>query len=147
VNNSDRLPAYQTILNITNAHIAMEKTFERELSGFGLSMEQWDILRHLGDRPGASGAEIARLARISPQAVATMLQRLEKAELVTRHSAKRGRAMEVYLTTKGKKLLEHGERVAIRVEAQIFSTYTPEERDRFNDFLVRCVENFDGLGL
>ena len=143
MNNSPRLPAYRTILNIANAYVAIEKTFERELFGFGLSMEQWDILRQLNDRPGASGAEIARQTRVSPQAVATMLQRLEKAELVTRRSAERGRAIEAYLTTKGEELLAHGERIATRVEAQVFSTFTPEERAQFNDFLVRCVENFD----
>ena len=72
-----------------------------------------------------------------------MLQRLEKAELVTRRSAERGRAIEAYLTAKGEELLAHGERIATRVEAEVFSTFTPEERDQFNDFLVRCAENFD----
>ena len=123
--------------------MGVEKTFERELSSFGLSIEQWDILRQLGDLPGASGAEIARQTRVSPQAVATMLQRLEKAELVTRRSAERGRAIEAYLTAKGEELLAHGERIATRVEAEVFSTFTPEEQDQFNDFLVRCAENFD----
>jgi DNA-binding MarR family transcriptional regulator len=143
VNNSNHSPAYRTLLNIANAHAAIDKMFDRELSGFGLSMEQWDILRHLSTLPGASGAEIARLAGISPQAVATMLQRMEKAELVTRRSARQGRALEAYLTTKGKELLAYGERIAIQVDAQAFSTYTPEEREQFNDLLVRCIKNFE----
>jgi DNA-binding MarR family transcriptional regulator len=132
---------YQKIVNLNRAYSAVEAAFEAALSPLGLSPEQWDILRHLREYPGASGADIARRAKVTPQAVATMLQRLEKSELISRRPSERGRVVEAYLTAQGESVLHKGDEIAEQIEAQVFSTFTQDEQDQFNIFLLRCLKN------
>ncbi len=132
---------YQKIVNLNRTYSAIEAAFEAALSPLGLSPEQWDVLRGLREHPGASGADIARHAKVTPQAVATMLQRLEKSGLISRRSSERGRVVEAYLTVQGESLLQKGDAIAEQIEAQVFSTFTQDEQDQFNAFLLQCIKN------
>jgi DNA-binding MarR family transcriptional regulator len=136
-------PSYQKLLNLYRAYASVEAAFEATLAPLGLSPAQWDILRCLREYPGASGADIARSAKVTPQAVATMLQRLEKAKLITRCASERGRVVEAYLTAQGEELLKQGDRIAEQIEAQVFSKFTQDEQEQFNQLLSRCVENLE----
>jgi DNA-binding MarR family transcriptional regulator len=135
-------PNYPQLLSIYGLYIELQATFETALAPYGLSEPQWDTLRTLRDRPGASGADIARATKVSPQAVATMLQRLEKAELIERRSAQ-GRVVEAYLTESGEALLQKGDAIAVEIEAKILSGFSAKERSQFQDYLSRCVKNLE----
>ncbi len=135
--------SYQKLLSLYRAYASVEAAFETALAPLGLSPAQWDILRCLRECPGASGADIARSAKVTPQAVATMLQRLEKAKLIIRCASERGRVVEAYLTTQGEELLNHGDHIAKEIEAQIFSRFTQDEQEQFNQLLLRCIENLE----
>lgn len=139
----EQFPTYQKILNLERTNFAIEAAFEAALAHYGLSSAQWGILRLLQENPGASGAEIARFARVTPQAVATMLQRLEKAELIIRQAATSGRVVETYLTAQGEELLEKGARVAEKIDAQVFADFSVEEQARFNEYMLRCIANIE----
>lgn len=139
----EQYPTYRKILNLARTYFAIEAAFEAALAHYGLSSAQWGVLRLLRENPGASGAEIARFARVTPQAVATMLQRLEKAELIIRQAALSGRVVETYLTAQGEELLEKGDRVAEKIEAQVFADFSVEEQARFHEYLLRCVANIE----
>ena len=141
------LPNYQKIVNLNRAYSAVETAFEAALSPFGLSPAQWDVLRHLREHPGASGADIARRAKVKPQAVATMLQRLEKSRLITRRSSERGRVVEAYLTAQGEALLQKGDVIAEQIEAWVFSTFTQDEQEQFNTSLLQCIKNLESAAL
>lgn len=132
---------HRTILNFQKSYWAVNAAFETALSAYGLSGPQWDTLRILREHPGASGADIARFASVSPQAVATMLQRLEQAGLIVRRGPSRGRSMKSYITPSGEALLQEGDRVAGEIEAQILSNFSSEEQELFNDYLQRCSDN------
>lgn len=136
-------PSYAKILNFYRAYCAIDAAFDAALSQFGLSSAQWDVLRLLREQPGASGADIARGLNVTPQAVATMLQRLEKAGLLDRRSPARGRAFGAYLTSQGKALLQRGDCVAEEIDSQVFSTFTLEEQEHFNQALLQCIENLE----
>ncbi|GAQ00022.1 MarR family winged helix-turn-helix transcriptional regulator [Leptolyngbya sp. NIES-2104] len=136
-------PTYTKILNFYRAYVTIETAFYAALSQFGLSSAQWGVLRFLREHPGASGAEIARDARVTPQAVATMLQRLEKAELITRQSAEQGRAFNAYLTTQGTELLQKGDQIAEQIEAQVFADFSNKEKEQFNQYILRCIKNIE----
>jgi DNA-binding MarR family transcriptional regulator len=133
---------YPYLLSIYGLYIELQATFETALAPYGLSEPQWDTLRTLRDRPGASGADIARATKVSPQAVATMLQRLEKAELIERRSAQ-GRVVETYLSEAGEALLKKGDATAIQIEARLLTGFSAEERSQFQDFLLRCAKNLE----
>ncbi|KAB8332201.1 MarR family transcriptional regulator [Scytonema tolypothrichoides VB-61278] len=134
---------YRKILNLYRANAVLEVALDAALSPLGLSVAQWGTLRILREHPGASGADIARIAFVTPQAVATMLQRLEQAGLITRRPPSRGRALETHLTARGEALLQQGDRIADEIEARLFSNLSTEEQERFNDYLLRCIDTLD----
>ncbi len=107
-----------------------------------LSDSQWSTLRFLLESPGASGAEIARHTKVSPQAVTTMLQRMEKAGLITRQSAS-GRVVETHLTDAGKEMLRKGDAVVNEVADNMFSGFSAEEQKQFHEYMQRCIANLD----
>lgn len=116
----------------------LEVALDSALAPLGLSTPQWGTLRIIYENPGVSGADIARIAIVTPQAVATMLQRLEQAGLIARHHPPRGRALETHLTPRGKELLHEGERIARKVEAKLLSSFTAEEQEQLDQYLLRC---------
>ena len=54
------------------------------LSPLGLTLPEFVCMRMLSMSPGLSSAELARLGNVSPQAMNTVLHRLENAQIVTR---------------------------------------------------------------
>jgi DNA-binding MarR family transcriptional regulator len=131
------------ILNLYRAQAVVEVALDAALSDLGISTAQWGTLGILREHPGASGADIARIAFVTPQAVATMLQRLEQAGLITRRPPSRGRAVETHLTARGEALLREGDRIADQIEARLFSNFNPKEQDSLNEYLLRCIETLD----
>lgn len=131
------------IVNLFQANAAFEAALEAALSPLGLSIPQWGTLRIVREHPGVSGAEIARFAFVTPQAVATMLQRLEQAGLIARRSPARGRVVETHLTPRGEELLRKGDRIASEIEARLFSNFSLEEQERFNEYLLRCIATLE----
>ena len=138
--------SHRQILNLYRANAVLEVTLDTALSSIGLSTAQWGTLGIVREHPGASGADIARIAIVTPQAVATMLQRLEQAGLIVRHPPSRGRALETHLTPRGEALFSEGELIADKIEAQIFSNFSLEEQERFSENLRRCITNLDSTG-
>lgn len=131
------------ILNLYRAQAVVEVALDAALSPIGLSVAQWGTLRILREHPGASGADIARIAFVTPQAVATMLQRLGQAGLITRRPPSRGRAVETHLTPRGEALLQQGDRIADEIEARLFSNLSPQEQECLNEYLLRCIGTLD----
>ncbi|MFQ4135864.1 MarR family winged helix-turn-helix transcriptional regulator [Nodosilinea sp. PGN35] len=131
------------IVTLHRVHAAMEAAFNAALAEVGLSAAQWDILRLLHHSPGASGADIARYARVTPQAVTTMLRRLEKAGLLRRQAANKGRAVGSYLSPRGEAALREGDRIAAQSEAQVTLAFTPDQQARFQADLERCLSVLD----
>ena len=134
---------YPKILNLYRATAVLEVVLDAALSSLGLSAAQWGTLRIVREHPGASGADIARLAFVTPQAVTTMLQRLEQAQLITRRRSSRGRVVETHLTPHGEALLSQGDRIAEKIEAHCFLNFTQQEQESFSESLLRSISNLE----
>jgi DNA-binding MarR family transcriptional regulator len=102
------LPNYQKIVNLNRAYSAVETAFEAALSPFGLSPAQWDVLRHLREHLGASGADMLVGRRLHLRQLQPCCKRLEKSGLITRRSSERGRVVEAYLTAHGEAVITKG---------------------------------------
>jgi DNA-binding MarR family transcriptional regulator len=131
------------IINVYRAAAILGVALDSTLATLGLSVEQWGVLRIIYEHPGVSGADIARFASVTPQAVASMLKRLERAELITRRLPSRGRSLGTHLTPKGDALLRRGEKIAEQIEVQFFATFTTAEIEHFNENLLRCIANLE----
>jgi len=82
---------------------ALQKMSKRMASSLGLTGPQRLALRMIGRHPGLSAGELAGLLHLDPSTVTGILERLERARIVSRTSDPAdGRRACLYLTPSGK---------------------------------------------
>src|SRR5216110_802106 len=91
---------------LRQAHAATRLTMERTLSEVGVTPPQFVVLTMLRAYPGLSGAELARVALLTPQTVGVIIRNLERDGAIrkTAHPA-HGRVLQWTLTRRGRALL------------------------------------------
>jgi DNA-binding MarR family transcriptional regulator len=106
------------------------------LSPLGLSLPEFVCMRMLSMNPGLSSAELARLANVSPQAMNTVLHRLENGQMVTRPaSVASGRALPASLTADGQAQLKQAEAAVREADARVMATLSVSEQQEFKRML------------
>src|ERR1039458_4119705 len=84
----------------------IRRELQRELGGLGLDVREWTTLSFIEQRPYSSNAELSRRIGVTPQGVHTVILRLERAGLISRHpDPKHGRIARFILTERGQKML------------------------------------------
>jgi len=108
------------------------------LRPLGLTLPEFVCLRMLSLSPGLSSAELARHTSVTPQAMNTVLRKLEDNGVVERpESVSSGRALPATLTSQGRALLRRAE-AAVRVaDAHILSKLTDAQQREFKRMLGR----------
>jgi len=105
------------------ARTALAAEFER----IGLTTPQFLALAAIEQNADISSAELARRSFVTPQAMITIVARLESAGLITRVPAARGgRSLTMRLTTKGEGQLWEARRHAYAIERHILQLLGPE---------------------
>lgn len=108
------------------------------LSPLGLTLPEFVCLRILSATPGLSSAELARDASVTPQAMNTVLRRLEDLGAVARPaSVSSGRALPASLTSQGQTLLQRAEAVVLAADARILGRLTEAEQRQFKSMLEK----------
>ncbi|GJO29607.1 putative HTH-type transcriptional regulator [Mycobacterium marinum] len=106
------------------------------LSPLGLTLPEFVCLRILSASPGLSSAELARHTNVTPQAMNTVLRKLEEVGAVSRPaSVPSGRALPATLTTPGRALLKRAEVVVRGADDRILAKLTPAEQREFKRML------------
>jgi DNA-binding MarR family transcriptional regulator len=108
------------------------------LAELGISLVQWDALRHLDQNPGASLHDLAQLTFQTDQSFGALAARMEARGLIERVPGA-GRAVRHRLTAKGTKLREAGGQIVDGVLAESFKPLTPDQRATFDKFLQQLV--------
>jgi DNA-binding MarR family transcriptional regulator len=108
------------------------------LGPLGLSVVQWDALRHIAENPGASLHELARLTFQSDQAFGTLAGRMVERGLIEREQGP-GRAVRHRLTERGQALRREGQAVLEGVLSESFAALTPAELETFDALLQKLV--------
>ncbi len=107
------------------------------LSPLSLTLPEFVCLRMLSMSPGLSSAELARLGNVSPQAMNTVLHRLENARLVTRPaSVASGRALPASLSADGRTLLKHAEAAVRDADAKVMAKLSTSQQREFKRMLA-----------
>ncbi|MDT5167496.1 MAG: hypothetical protein QOD02_811 [Mycobacterium sp.] len=106
------------------------------LTPLGLSLPEFVCMRMLSMAPGASSAELARLGNVSPQAMNTVLHKLENAQKVTRPaSVASGRALPASLTADGRTLLKRAESAVREADARVLGKLSAPQQREFTRML------------
>lgn len=98
----------------------MQAVKDQGLRPLGLAVPHYSLLMTVHREPGLAGAELARRLGVTPQAVASLVARLEQRDQLERRSHPRhGHVQELYLTDAGRALLRSADAVVSEIEQQI----------------------------
>lgn len=110
---------------------------ERALADLAVTPPQFAVLTMLVAYPGLSGADLARLALLTPQTVSVIVANLEKAGSVVRQPHPvHGRIQTLEVTDGGKALLTQCRERVLRLEAQLAAGLSPDEEQLIRRWLV-----------
>lgn len=106
------------------------------LGPLGLTLPEFVCLRLLSISPGLSSAELSRHTNVTPQAMNSVLRKLEDVGAVARPaSVSSGRALPATLTGQGRVLLKRAEAAVRAADARILSKLTETQRREFKRML------------
>jgi DNA-binding MarR family transcriptional regulator len=111
---------------LRQAQAATRLTMERALGTLGVTPPQFVVLTMLRAYPGLSGADLARVALLTPQTVGVIIRNLERDGAIrkTPHPAHR-RVLQWTLTRRGTALLEKCGRHAHAVDRRLAEGLSP----------------------
>jgi DNA-binding MarR family transcriptional regulator len=112
---------YLTYL-LRQAQAATRLTLERALADLGVTPPQFAVLTMLRAYPGLSGADLARVALLTPQTVGVIIRNLERSGAIrkTPHPV-HGRVLQWTLTRRGGTLLEQCRRPVRALERRLMA--------------------------
>jgi DNA-binding MarR family transcriptional regulator len=107
----------------------------------GLTLPQYVALAELAERPGITGAELARACLVSPQAMMVVLKAMEEQGLAERTQHPRHQTvLEIHLTSVGREALSAARKRAEPIEERIAKALSREELETLRALLRRCIE-------
>ena len=124
------------------AYFAMHRASDSYFSRHGITADQFVLLARLGEQDAVMQQDLVRRAASDPSTVRAMLVLLEGRGLLARerHPAD-GRAREVKLTTKGRRLYERLWRTSEPIRAQLLADFSEKETEQLLGFLRRLIQN------
>lgn len=125
-------------LAVKRLQVKHHRAATEALRPLGVTLVQWDALRHLHRNPGASLHDLAVLTFQTDQAFGTLAARLEARGLIRRVPGP-GRAIRPELTEEGERVFRAGAAVTERVVRASFSPLDESELDALGDMLQRLL--------
>jgi len=122
----------QAVKRLQNRH---HQALNSALQPIGVSLVQWDALRHLDQRPEASLHDLAQLTFQTDQAFGTLAGRMVERGLIERVPGP-GRAVRHRLTERGRQVRQEGGEIVERVLAESFAPLTAHQRDTLGGLLT-----------
>jgi DNA-binding MarR family transcriptional regulator len=105
---------------LRQAQAATRLRLERSLADLGVTPPQFVVLTMLSAYPGLSGADLARVALLTPQTVGVIIRNLERNGAIRRASHPvHGRLLQWTLTRRGRTLLGKCRRRARALERRL----------------------------
>ena len=125
-------------LSVKRLQMRHHRTVNERLAPLGISIVQWDALRHLHENPEASLHDLAQLTFQADQSFGTLAARMIDRGLIERVPGP-GRAVRHRLTDKGEDLREKAGATVRETLTDSFSALTDEELQTFGDLLARVL--------
>jgi DNA-binding MarR family transcriptional regulator len=142
VHYSQRLLVY-----VKRAEQATQAAKEAAVREVGITAVQQAALSVLSDNPGINPAELARRCMVSPQAMNSLLGRLEARGFVQRSPhPHHGSLVEIKLTEPGRAVFEEADALVAKVEQRLAAGLSEEELMTVRDLLGRIAANAEDMG-
>lgn len=125
-------------LNIKRLQVRHHRALDKALAEHGITLVQWDALRHLHQNPDASLHDLAQLTFQSDQAFGTLAQRMIERGLIERVDGP-GRAVKHRLTDRGERLRTACNDVVDGVVRASLSALTADELAQLDALLTKAL--------
>ncbi|WP_040197345.1 MarR family winged helix-turn-helix transcriptional regulator [Candidatus Soleaferrea massiliensis] len=113
-------------------HAMLQKRLFSCLKDTGLTSGQPKVLDYLKEHDGMTQKDIAQACRIEPTSVTAVLLGMEEKGIIERRMLNGNRrSLHVFLTEKGRLLLDEVNQAFDTVEAQCFQGIGPQELEQF----------------
>jgi len=113
------------------------RTANERLADLGVSLVQWDVLRHLREHPDASLHALAELTFQTDQSMGTLAMRMIQRDLIERLPGP-GRAIRHGLTPHGEQVERAGAAIVDSVMADTIGNLSAAERAELYRLLVKA---------
>lgn len=132
---------------LRQAQAAARLTLERSLGELGVTVPQFVVLTMLKAYPGLSGAELARVALLTPQTVGVIIRNLERDGAIQKapHPV-HGRKLQWTLTPRGLALLEQCRKRAIAHDQKLAEGLTQKDERVIRQWLARTAVSLQQEG-
>ena len=125
---------------LRQAQAATRLALERALAGLGVTPPQFAVLTMLKAYPGLSGADLARVAVLTPQTVGVIIRNLERDGAIEKQPHPvHGRLLQWTLTRRGATLLGKCRRHAVALERRLQSGLSPKSRHTVRRWLSKIA--------
>ena len=113
---------------------------ERAMADLGVTAPQFVVLTLVNAYPGISGADLARLAYLTPQTVSLIVANLDRAGAIARRAHDtHGRVQELHATKPGRALLARCKRRVDGLEESLLAGLSDREQQIIRSWLVRVA--------
>ena len=132
---------------LRQAQAAARLTLERALADLGVTPPQFVVLTMLKAYPGLSGADLARVALVTPQTVGLIIRNLERDRAIrkTPHPV-HGRVLQWTLTRHGLHVLEKCRRQAMTLERRLAAGFSTKAQATVRRWLSKIAADLQQDG-
>lgn len=140
-----RVPVHETLLNIYHTGSRIKKRAREFFADYGITDVQFNVLELLlyqtEENEGLTQAELSRMMLVNRANITSLVDRMEKANLVVRTDVPDDRRFNaVRLTAQGKQVLLDVEEKYVREVARIMDPLSDKEMDQLRGMLERIRE-------
>lgn len=132
----------QAIRSMKHILLQFRSRADDQLRPRGITTAQVQVLFAVRDKPGSSGAQLARSCYITPQTAQALLQHLEAGGFIVRgKDAVNQRIVTATITPAGEDLVREVEKTSSKLQSEIWQGVSDQELTLLNDLLARCLTN------
>lgn len=125
---------------LRQAQAAHRARMDGALAGTGLTLPQFSALTMVAAYPGASSADLARLALLTPQTMTIIVSNLERSRLVERKPhVTHGRVQTIHITDKGREVLNSCQSLTRPIETALLAGLSEAEEHIVRRWLVQIA--------